>query len=84
VLDGFLFLQFTLEGVFGAVAGLGKIAVGALLHRVGVTVPELALHGVVPALVAFVRLLGTLAAVGIIEKMIARAFWHSRPFEYIL
>jgi len=84
VLDGFLFLQFTLEGVFGAVAGLGKIAVSAVLQRVRVTVPELALHGVVTALVAFVRLLGTLATVGIIEKMIARAFCHSRPFEYIL
>jgi hypothetical protein len=32
-------------------------------------------------LAAFVRLLRTLSAVGIIEKMIALAFRHGRPFR---
>src|ERR1035438_1262172 len=68
-------------GVLGTVAGLGEIAIGAVLHGIGVTVPELVFHGVVTALGAFVRLLGTLPAVGIIEKMIAGTFWHGRPFE---
>ena len=75
------FLQLSLERVLGAVAGLGEIAVGTVHHGVGVTVPELALHGVVAALGTFVRLLRTLPAVGIIEKMIAGAFRHGRPFE---
>jgi len=80
LLSSFLFLQFSLEGVLGAVAGLGEIAVGSVLQGVGVAVPKLALHGVVAALAAFVRLLRTLSAVGIIEKMIAFAFQHGRPF----
>lgn len=70
--------------VLWAVAGLGEIAVGAVLHGVGITMPELALHGVVAALAAFVRLLRTLSAVGIIEKMIAFAFRHGRPFGALI
>jgi hypothetical protein len=84
VLAGFLFLQFTLKGMFGAMPGFGKIAVGAVLHGIGITVAELALHGIVTALVTFVRLLGALAAVGIIEKMIAGALCHIRPFRGFL
>jgi hypothetical protein len=67
--------------VLGAVAGLGEIAIGAVLQRVGVTVPELVFHGVVAALAAFVGLLRTLPAVGIIMKMVAGTFRHGRPFE---
>jgi len=48
-------------------AGLREIAIGAVLHGVRVTVPKLVFHGVVAALAAFVRLLRTLSAVGIIE-----------------
>jgi hypothetical protein len=65
--------------VLGAVAGLREIAVGSVLHRVGVAVTKLVFHGVVAALAAFVGLLRSLSAVGIIEKMIAFAFWHGRP-----
>jgi hypothetical protein len=73
--------QFSFERVLGAVAGLREIAIGAVLDGVGVTVSELALHGVVAGLGAFIRLLRTLAAVGIIEKMVAGTFWHGRPFK---
>jgi hypothetical protein len=73
-------LQLSLEGVFGAVAGLGEIAVGAVLHGIGVAVTELVFHGVVSALTAFVRLLRTFSAVGVVEKMIAGAFRHYGPF----
>jgi|SRR5208282_252865 hypothetical protein len=76
LLSSFLFLQFSLEGVLGAVAGLGEIAVRTVLQGVGITVAELVFHGVVATLVAFVRLLRTLSAVGVIEKMIAGAFRH--------
>jgi len=65
------------------VAGLGEIAVGAVLHGVGVTVTKLVFHGVVAFLRAFVRFLRTLSAVGVIEKMIAGAFRHGRPFECV-
>jgi hypothetical protein len=75
------FLQLSFERVFGAVAGLREIAVGAVQHGVGVTVPELALHGVVAALGTFVGFLGTLPAIGIIIKMVADTFGHGRPFE---
>jgi hypothetical protein len=74
------FLQFSLEGVLGAVAGLREIAIGAVHHGVGVTVPKLVFHGVVAGLGAFVGLLGTLAAVGIVVKMVAGTFRHGRPF----
>src|SRR6266851_127947 len=74
-------LQLSLEGVLGAVAGLGEIAVGTVLHGVGVTVAKLIFHGVVAGLGAFVRLEGTLPPVGIIVKMIAGTFRHCRPFE---
>src|SRR6266403_2805571 len=67
VLDGFL--QLSLEGVLGAVARLGEIAIGTVLHGVGVTVPKLIFHGVVAGLGAFVRLEGTLPTVGVIVKM---------------
>jgi len=70
--------------VLGAVAGLREIAVGAVLDGVWVTVPELALHGVVAALGSLVRLLRTLSAVGIIEKMIAFALRHGRPFGALI
>ena len=62
-------------------AGLGEIAVGTVLHGVGVTVAKLIFHGVVAGLGAFVRLEGTLPPVGIIVKMIADTFRHCRPFE---
>jgi hypothetical protein len=75
------FLQLSLEGVLGAVAGLRKIAIGAVHHGVGVTVPKLVFHGVVAGLGGVVGLLGTLPAVGIIVKMVAGTFPHGRPFE---
>jgi len=84
MLASFLVLQLTFEGVFGAVAGLWEIAVRSVLHGVGVTVAKLALHGVVSTLAALVRLLGAFSAVRIIEKMIAGAFRHVRPFESVL
>jgi hypothetical protein len=75
------FFQLSLERVLGAVAGLGEIAVGAVLHGVGVTVTELVCHGVVAALAAFVRLLGSFPAIGIVVKMVADARGHGGPFE---
>jgi hypothetical protein len=75
------FLQLSLERVLGAVAGLREVAIGAVLHGVGVTMRELVFHGVVAGLGAFVRLEGTLPAVGIIVKMVAGTFRHGRPFE---
>src|SRR5271157_4274383 len=79
-LNLFLFFELSFEGVLGTVAGLGKIAVGAVLHGVGIPVPELAFHRVVAFLSTFVGLLRTFPAVGIVDKMIAFAF-HGRPFE---
>jgi hypothetical protein len=73
-------LQLSLKGVLGTVAGLGEIAIGAVHHGVGVTVPELALHGVVAALGTFVGLLRTLPAIGIVVKMVADTCRHGRPF----
>src|SRR6266849_4823079 len=70
-------LQLSLEGVLGAVAGLGEIAVGPVLHGVGVTVAKLIFHGVVAGLGAFVRLHGAFPTVGIIVKMIADTFRHA-------
>jgi len=67
--------------VFGAVAGLGEVAIRAVLHGIGVTVPKLVCHGVVAALAAFVRLLGAFSAVGIVVKVVADTFRHGRPFE---
>ena len=75
------FLQLSFERVFGAVAGLGEIAVGAVLQGVGVAVRELVSHGVVAGLGAVVGLLGTFPTIGIIVKMVADTFWHGRPFE---
>jgi len=74
-------LELSLERVLGAVAGLGEIAVGTVLHGVGIAVAKLVGHGVVTGLTTFVRLFGTLAAVGIVQKMIARTFLHGKPFE---
>jgi hypothetical protein len=68
------FLELSLKGVLGAVAGLGEIAVGTVLHGVGVTVAKLIFHGIVAGLGAFVGLVRTLSAVGIIQKMVARTF----------
>ena len=62
-------------------AGLGEIAIGAVLHGVGVAMAELGRHGVVAALAALVRFLRTFSAVGIIVEMIADTFGHGRPFE---
>jgi hypothetical protein len=64
------------------VAGLGEVAIGAILHGIGIAVPELALHGVVTILSAFVWFLRTFSAVGIVDEMVALAF-HSRPFEVV-
>ena len=80
-LSSLLFPQLSLEGVFGAVAGLGKIAVGAVLHRIGIAMAELVFHGVVAGLAAFVGFLGTFPAVGIIFEMVADTFRHGRPFN---
>src|SRR5664279_3752677 len=63
-----------------AVAGLREIAIGTVLHGVGVTVPKLIFHGVVAGLGAFVGLEGTLPAVGIVVQMVADTFRHDRPF----
>jgi hypothetical protein len=71
-----VFLELSLERVFGAVAGLREIAVGTVLHGVGIAVAKLVGHGVVAGLTTFVRLLGTFAAVGIVEKMVAGTFRH--------
>jgi len=75
------FLELSLERVLGAVAGLGEIAVGTVLHGVGIAVAKLVGHGVVTGLTTFVRLFGTFAAVGIVQKMIAGTFLHGKPFE---
>ena len=73
--------DFALERVLRAVARLGKIAVLAVLHGIGVAVAELGAHGVVTGLGAFVGLLGAFSAVGIVVEMVADTFWHNRPFE---
>lgn len=52
----FLLGQLSLEGVFGALAGLGEIAVGAFDQWILVAVRKLASHGIVSGLVAFVGL----------------------------
>jgi len=70
------FLELSLKGVLGAVAGLGEIAVGTVLHGVWVAVSKLIFHGVVAGLGPFVGLLRTFPAVGIIQKMVAGAFRH--------
>src|SRR5271170_5441362 len=75
------FLQLSLEGVLGAVTGFGKIAVGTVLHGVGVAVAELVFHGIVAGLVALVGLERTFSAVGIVVKMIAYTLGHSPPFD---
>jgi len=80
-LNRFLFLELSLEGVLGAVAGFGEIAIGAILHGIGVAMRELTFHGVVAFLRAFVGFLRTLSAVGIVEEMIAGTFLHGRPFD---
>ena len=74
------FLELSLERVLGAMAGLREIAVSTVLHGVGVAVAKLILHGVVAGLATVVRLFGTLAAVGIVEKMVAGTFRHGKPF----
>src|ERR1700737_3841706 len=74
------FLELSFERVFGAVARLREIAIGAVLHGVGIAMAELVGHGVVAGLGTVVRLFGTLAAVGIVEKMVAGTFRHGKPF----
>jgi hypothetical protein len=61
--------------------GFGEIAVRAINHGIGIAMSNLTGHGVVAGLVSFVGLLRTFAAVGIVEKMVARAFGHGLPFE---
>src|ERR1700687_5236129 len=78
-LSGFLELSF--ERVFGAVAGLREIAVGTVLHRVGVAMAELVCPRIVAGLGTVGRLFGALAAVGIVEKMVACTLRHGKPFE---
>src|SRR5450755_1365957 len=72
----FLFLKLSLERVFRAVAGFGKIAVRSILHGIGIAVAELVFHRVIATLAAFVRLLRTFSAVGVVQKMIAGAFFR--------
>jgi hypothetical protein len=69
--------------MLGAVARFGEITIGAVLHGVGIAMPELALHGVIAFLRAFVRFLRTLPTVGIIAKVIAGTFEHGRPFRAV-
>jgi len=73
--------ELSLERVFGAMAGLREIAIGTVLHGIGVAVAKLVGHGVVTGLATFVRLLGTFASVGIVKKMIAGTFRHAKPFR---
>ena len=70
------FFEFAFEGVFGAVAGFGEIAIGAVLHGIGIAVAELIGHGVVAGLTAFVGFFGTFAAVGVVLEVIAGAIRH--------
>src|SRR5258708_16037570 len=72
--------ELSLERVFGAMAGLREIAIGTVLHGIGVAVAKLVGHGVVAGLATFVRLLRTFASVGIVKKMIAGTFRHAKPF----
>ena len=74
------FFQLSLKRMLRAVARLREIAIGTVLHGVGVTVPKLIFHGVVAGLGAFVGLEGTLPAVGIVVQMVADTFRHDRPF----
>ena len=64
-----------------AVAGLGKVTIGAVLHGVGVSMAELVLHGIVAALGAIVWFLGAFSPVGIVVQMVADTFRHGWPLE---
>jgi hypothetical protein len=70
------FLEFTFKGMFGAVAWFREIAVGAIHHRIRITVRELACHGVVTGLGAIVGFERTLPAVGIVMEMIGSMSGH--------
>jgi hypothetical protein len=59
-------LRLSLERVLRALARLREVAVCAVLHRVGITMAQLILHGIIATLGAIVRLLGTFTAVGVI------------------
>ena len=59
----------------------GKITVGPFCERIRIAVRELALHGIVSSLVAFVRLERALSTVGIIVKMIAGTAGHNEDLE---
>lgn len=72
----FLFLEFAFKGMFGAVAWFREIAVGAIHHRIRITVRELACHGVVARLGALVGFERTLPAVGIVLEMIGSVSGH--------
>jgi hypothetical protein len=56
--------------MFRTLARLGKIRVGAVGERMGVTMRELAIHGIIPSLLALVGFERTLAAVGIVFQVI--------------
>jgi len=71
-------LELSLEGMLGAMSGLGEIAVCAVLHRVRMAVTKLIFHGVVAALRALVWFFGSLAAVGIVSQMVADTLLHGR------
>ena len=67
--------------VLRAVAGLGEVTIGAVLHGVGVAMAELVFHGIVGALGAIVWFLGTFSAIGIVLQMVADTFRHGSPLE---
>lgn len=67
---------FAFEGVFGTLAGLGEIAIGAILQRIGTTMSELAVHRIVAGLAAFVGFLRAFTAIGIVLEVVANTFRH--------
>jgi hypothetical protein len=68
--------QLALERMLGAVTGLREIAVGALLEGVRIAMRQLASHGIIAGLGAFVRFAGTFSAVGIVAEMISGVRRH--------
>jgi len=58
------------------VAGFWKIRVGAFHEGIGIAMRELASHGIVSGLFAFVGFEGTFSPVGIVAKMIAGTIRH--------
>ena len=62
--------------MFGALTGLGEIAVSAILQWVGTSMYELPVHGIVAGLAGIVGFLGTFAAIGIVLEVVADTFRH--------